>query len=127
MQQNNKSPTSAPERDSIVGAWRVDAEGAPFVPHVALFHADGTFLIHNPDAGKGDEERPQTIIGAFEEVTADRATGQYVSRLRVTLTLTMEGANAFSGPAEATYYRPDGTRENDQPYPATLTGTRILP
>ena len=39
----------------------------------------------------------------------------------------MQGANAFTGPAEATYNTPDGTKQNDLPYPATLSGTRILP
>src|SRR5678815_915298 len=36
---------------SIVGAWEVDAIGAPFVPHVMSFHSDGTMLIDNPEAG----------------------------------------------------------------------------
>jgi hypothetical protein len=45
----------------------------------------------------------------------------------VTFTLTMRGANVFTGPAEATYYTPDGMKQNVQPYPATLTGTRIQP
>ena len=85
------SQVFAQEGASIVGAWRVDAEGAPFVPHMALFHADGTLLIHNPDAGnpqtsdslgvgawKVDGEHPQTISGVFEEIMADRETHQCV-------------------------------------------------
>src|SRR5579871_1253383 len=135
-QQNRNGP--APPWDSIVGAWRVDAEGAPFVPHVALFHADGTCLLHNPDAGNPHtsdslgvgawrvvEERPNTIIGVFEEISADRDTHQCMNRLRVSFTLTLEGANAFRGPAEATYYAPDGTRLQDQTHQATLIGIRI--
>lgn len=138
-QQANNWLAQGPGNPSIVGAWRVDAKGAPFVPHVALFHADGTLLIHNPDAGnphtsdslgvgawKVDGEHPQTIIGVFEEITADRTSHQEVARLRVTFTLRIEGANAFTGPAEATYYTPDGSKQNDQPELATLRGTRIL-
>ncbi len=130
----------AQDISSIVGAWRVDAQGAPFVPHVALFFTDGTFLIDNPEAGDqhtsdslgaGAWERvpqhPDTIIGTFEEINADRASGHYASLLEVTFTLTMRGANVFTGPAEATYYTPDGMKQNVQPYPATLTGTRIQP
>jgi hypothetical protein len=126
--------------DAIVGAWLMDAHGAPFVPHVAIFHADGTFLIDNPEAGDPhtsdslgagawmrDPQHPNTISGQFQEINADRASAHYASRLVVAFTLTMTGANAFSGSAEATYYTPDGVKQNDQPYPAMLTGQRILP
>ena len=58
---------------------------------------------------------------------ADRETHQCVDRLRVTFTLTLDGANAFAGPAEATYYAPDGTKLQDQTHQATLIGIRILP
>jgi len=129
-----------PARAPIVGAWLLDAEGAPFVPHVAIFHADGTFLIDNPEAGDPhssdslgvgawmlDPHHVGVVLGTFEEINADRASGHYVSRLLVTFTLTMQGANAFTGPAEATYFAPDGTKQNAQPYPAILIGTRIQP
>ncbi|HLV97291.1 MAG TPA: hypothetical protein VKT82_01320 [Ktedonobacterales bacterium] len=135
-QQDRNIPAQG--QASIVGAWRVDAEGAPFVPHVALFHADGTCLLHNPDAGnphtsdslgvgawKVEGEHAQTIMGVFEEINADRDTHQCVSGLRVTFTLTLDGANAFRGPAEATYYAPDGSRLHDQTHQATLIGIRI--
>jgi len=132
------APTQA--RASIVGAWLVDANGAPFVQHVMLFHDDGTFLIDNPEAGdphtsdslgagawKFDAHHPNTIIGIFEEINAERTSGHYANRLVVTFTLTMQGTNAFRGPAQATYYSPQGVKQNDQPYPATLIGTRIQP
>jgi hypothetical protein len=128
------------ERPSIVGAWLVDANGAPFVPHVMLFSSDGTFIIDNPEYGDTrtsdslgvgawmvDAHHPNTIDGQFEEINADRASGHYASRLVVTFTLMMQGANAFTAPAGATYYAPDGSRQNAQPYPAMLTGTRIQP
>ena len=140
MVQQDRGQFSQPQEGaSIVGAWRVDAEGAPFVAHLALFHADGTLLIHNPDAGnprtsdslgvgvwKVDGEHPNTIRGVFEEIMADRDTHQCVQRLRVTFTLTLDGANAFRGPAEATSMprmEPASGPDNQ----ASLIGTRILP
>ena len=139
-QQDRGQRSRSRDGASIVGAWRVDAEGAPFVPHVALFHADGTLLIHNPDAGnpqtsdslgvgawKVAGEHPTTIRGVFEEIMADRETHQCAHRLRVTFLLTLDGANAFCGPAEATSYAPDGTKLQNRAHQATLIGIRILP
>ncbi|HLV99107.1 MAG TPA: hypothetical protein VKT82_10570 [Ktedonobacterales bacterium] len=125
---------------SIIGSWLVQAKGAPFAQHVMVFSSDHTFLIDNPEAGdthtsdslgagawKLDPQHADRVLGVFEEINADRSTGHYTSQLTVTFQLFMQGANAFSGPAEATYYNPDGTKQNDQPYPATLTGVRIQP
>lgn len=130
----------AQERYSIVGAWLVDAQHAPFVQHVMIFNTDGTVLIDNPEAGdphssdsvgagawERDPRHADAIVGQFQEINADRSTGQFVSRLVVTFSLTMQGGDAFSGPAGATYYNPDGTKQNNTPYPATLIGTRIDP
>jgi hypothetical protein len=127
-------------RAAIVGAWLVEIHGAPFVPHVAIFHADGTFLVHNPEAGdphssdslgvgawKLAREDSRVVAGQFQEINADRLTGQYASRLVVTCTLTMQGTDAFSGSAGATYYAPGGGKQNASPSPVTLTGTRIGP
>jgi hypothetical protein len=121
-------------QETIVGVWFVDAVGAPFEPHLFTFHADQTMLSSNPDAGD-----PQTsdsdgmgpwaasggnqIIGAFEEINADRDTHEFVSRLRVEYTITLDGST-FTGPASATYFNPDGTLQQG-PFPATLNGRRI--
>ncbi len=120
----------------IVGAWFVNAVGAPFQPHVMEFHADGTLEIDNPESGdphtsdsvgmgpwafSGDKK----VIGAFEEVNADRDTHQYVSRLRVEFTITLsDDGDTFTGPATANYFNPDGSPQQG-PFPATLNGTRI--
>lgn len=124
----------------IVGAWLIDIFGAPFVPHVAIFHADGTFLIHNPEAGdRGssdslgvgawelDQEYPTVIVGQFQEINADRFHGQYVSRLVVDLTLTMQGTDVVCGEATAAYFTPEGTPQSGAPLAVTLKGTRIRP
>lgn len=119
---------------AIVGVWFVDAVDAPFEPHLFTFHSDQTMLSSNPDAGD-----PQTsdsdgmgpwaahgdahIVGAFEEINADRDTHQFVSRLRVEYSVSIRG-DTFTGPATATYFEPDGSLLQG-PFPATLNGSRI--
>lgn len=120
-----------------VGVWTVSAVGAPFQPHIATFHPDGTMEIDNPEAGdthtsdsmgmgpwtEQQSSKGDVVTGKFVEINADRATAQYVSKLVVTYQVTVKG-NSFSGPAEATYYNPDGSVQAG-PYPATLNGTRV--
>lgn len=121
---------------NVVGAWFVNAVGAPFQPHVATFHSDQTMEIDNPEAGDThtsdsmgmgpwsvNPNNNNVISGKFVEVNADRTTNQYVSKLIVTYTITVTG-NTFTGPAQATYYNPDGTLQAG-PFPATLNGTKI--
>jgi hypothetical protein len=134
---NHSGKARAEDANSVVGVWFVNAVGAPFQPHLATFHADGTMLIDNPEAGdphtsdsvgmgpwqvdpNGDGN---TIEGKFEEINADRTTHAFVSTLIVTYTITVRG-DTFTGPAQATYYNPDGTLQAG-PFPATLNGTRI--
>jgi hypothetical protein len=118
----------------IVGVWFVNAVGAPFQPHLFTFHLDRTLMTCNPDAGDphtsdSDGMGPWaprdngTIIGAFEEINADRTTHQYVSLLRVEFSITLSG-DTFTGPATANYYNPDGSFQQG-PYPATLNGRRV--
>jgi len=134
-----KARAQAKDRNSPVGVWFVDAVGATFQPHIATFHSDGTMLIDNPESGdshtsdsagmgpwKIQEEQGNngdTVVGKFEEINADRTTNQFVSTLIVTFTITVTG-DTFTGPAQATYYNPDGTTQAG-PFPATLNGTRI--
>lgn len=134
---NHAPSAKADSSGSIVGAWQVDAVGAPFQPHVAAFHSDQTMEIDNPEAGDphtsdsvgyGPWAASQTgdnnsIRGKFVEINADRTTNQFVSKLVVTYTVRVTG-NSFTGPAEATYYNPDGSLQAG-PFPATLNGSRI--
>lgn len=119
---------------SIVGVWFVNAVGAPFQPHLFTFHADLTLITSNPDAGDPHTsdsdgmgpwvpQSPSVVVGAFEEINADRTTHLYVSRLRVEFQITLNG-HTFTGPATANYYNPDGTFQQG-PYPATLNGQRV--
>ncbi|MDE2590452.1 MAG: hypothetical protein KGL95_12415 [Patescibacteria group bacterium] len=123
--------------ENIVGAWTVNAVGAPFQPHVMEFHGDQTLEIDNPEAGDthtsdsvgmgpwsiGQDGNNNDITGKFVEINADRTTNQYVSKLVVTFTVTVSG-NSFTGPASATYYNPDGSLQAG-PFPATLNGTKV--
>ena len=131
-----KARAQAKDRNSPVGVWFVDAVGAPFQPHLATFHSDGTMLIDNPESGDSntsdsagmgpwqtDQKGSNIINGKFEEINADRTTHAFVSTLIVTYTITVNG-NTFTGPAQATYYNPDGTVQAG-PFPATLNGTLI--
>jgi hypothetical protein len=134
---NHSGKARAQDSNSVIGVWFVNAVGAPFQPHLATFHSDGTMMIDNPEAGdphtsdsvgmgpwqivqNGDGN---TIHGKFEEINANRTTNAFVSTLIVTYTITVNG-NTFTGPAQATYYNPDGTLQAG-PFPATLNGTRI--
>jgi hypothetical protein len=123
---------------SPVGVWFVNAVGASFQPHLATFHSDGTMLIDNPESGdlhtsdsagmgpwqtQHDDQGHTVIVGKFEEINADRTTHQFVSTLIVTFTLTVTG-DTFTGPAQTTYFNPDGTTQAG-PFSATLNGTRI--
>ena len=134
---NHPTKARAAHPLSVVGVWFVNADGAPFQPHLATFHTDGTMLIDNPEAGDSNtsdsagmgpwqidpNSSGNVIDGKFEEINADRTTNAFVSTLIVTFTITVTG-DTFTGPAQATYYNPDGTLQQG-PYPATLNGTRI--
>ncbi len=134
---NHSGKARAKAPNSVVGVWFVNAVGAPFQPHLATFHPDGTMLIDNPEAGDSHTSDSagmgpwridpngdgNTIDGKFEEINADRTTNAFVSTLIVTYTITVTG-DTFTGPAQATYYNPDGTLQAG-PFPATLNGTRI--
>ncbi len=119
---------------SVVGAWYVDAVGAPFAPHAAAFHPDSTMLMTNPDAAEATNSssagigawkpiRGCTVAVQFLEVNADRKTNTFSSTLVVTGQVTTDG-DAFTGPVQARYY--DGKdRLMAGPFPATLKGQRI--
>lgn len=133
------SPAEARDtRPAIVGAWYVDAIGAPFAPHVMAFTSDGVVLIANPDAaertnsssagmGAWSVDRAGRIVGQFLEVNADKTTNGFTTNLIVRFTLTVRG-DRLNGPAFATYYDPAGHPVDGlQDLPATLKGQRIGP
>ena len=134
LQKVNSVRVTSDAFHGIVGVWFVNAVGAPFEPHLFTFHADGTMLSANPDAGDSHtsdsdgmgpwaHKDDNTVTGAFEEINADRTTHKFVSRLRVEYKITLSD-DTFTGPATANYYNPDGSLQQG-PFPATLNGKRI--
>ena len=97
----------------VVGAWFVTFPDAPFKYHMVTFHADGTMQQANPDAGNANtsdsdgmgvwEIRSGKVVGKFVEVTADRATRQFVSRGEISFTFDVEGTR-LSGTATGRFY-----------------------
>jgi hypothetical protein len=86
----HKASVSNNNVSSIVGTWIVKTPEAPFPYHMFVFHADGTLVQSNPDAGDPNTSDSNgigvwvmdatAIKGKFVEVTADRSTRQFVSR-----------------------------------------------
>jgi hypothetical protein len=123
---------------NIVGAWEVDAEGAPYRPHLFVFHDDGTMLTTNPtnvqenpsaphggtndSVGMGvwevlNEGGQKYVVGTFEQLNAFADDHTPADKLSVTFKLSVDGDD-FAGPAFATQGEFGG--------PATLTGERIV-
>lgn len=119
----------------IVGTWVVQAPGAPFPLHMFVFHSDGTVLQSNPDAGDPHTSDSNamgvwvsdgdSIKGKLVEITADRATHQFVSRGEISFSLRLTG-NEFRGTAGANFYDTSG-RLLRGPAQTALEGRRVVP
>jgi hypothetical protein len=122
----------------IVGAWEVAAEGAPYVPHLFTFASDGTVFTTNPTNVQEDPSAPNGgtndsvgmgtwrvekidgknyVVGTFEQLNALADTHEPTDKLFVTFKISLEGDDAFGGPAMA--------KLGDLSAPANLDGTRI--
>ena len=103
----------------IVGAWHVDANGAPYVPHQFVFTSDGVVFTTNPtnvqDAGdnpttdsvgmgvwrRAKRDRDQ-VIGTFYQLNARQPGKTPAERLRVTFRVRLNReSDRFAGPAWA--------------------------
>lgn len=123
------------EPNTIVGTWFVKTPEAPFPYHLFVFHADGTMLQTNPEAGDRNTSDSNgvgvwvvdgpNIKGKFVEIMADRTTHQFVSRGEISFSLTVNG-NTLDGTASASFYDVDGRRLRE-PLSATMEGQRIVP
>jgi hypothetical protein len=117
----------------IVGAWVVEDAAAPFHYHMYVFNADGTMQQANPDAGDANTSDSDgkgvwvidgdRIKGKFVEVTADRATRQYVSRGEISYEIAV-GGNNFTGTAIARFYD-FNERLIQSPIHTSLAGKRV--
>jgi len=122
--------------NSVVGAWQVDAIGAPYVPHLFTYNADGTMNTTNPtnvqesasrphggtndSLGMGPWEpvngQPNTFIGTFYELNANADDHTPTDTLSVTYKIVVDGDH-FTGNALA--------KQGSFSGPATLNGTRL--
>jgi hypothetical protein len=120
----------------IVGAWYYDAVGAPFPAHTMVIDASLALVSSNPDRGEANNSASSgtgvcmaggggTWRCQFVEVNADPTTHQHTSNLIVVFTITMDGQNAFTAPAQVNLYAPDGTLIENLGT-ATLYGQRIM-
>lgn len=121
----------------VVGAWFVDAVGAPYVPHLFTFNSDGTMLTTNPTNVQENPAQPhggsndsvgmgtwkvessngqKYVVGTFKQLNANAGDHQPADTLSVTFKLTMNG-DQFDGPAQA--------KLGPFTAPATLSGSRI--
>src|SRR5438045_9700637 len=98
---------------SILGVWYVIAVDAPFQYHLFTFHADGTMVQANPDAGDpltSDSDgmgvwklTGKTVKGKFVEITANRKTNKFKSRGEISFVLEVTG-DTFLGTFSANFY-----------------------
>ncbi len=118
----------------IVGTWLVSDPNAPFPYHLYVFNGDGTLQQANPDAGdprtsdsdgkgmwRADGEQ---VVGKWVELSADRATHQFLGRLEITFRITVTG-DSLTASERVTVFDSAG---RSMPAPATpkpLKGTRI--
>lgn len=128
----------APVKDevpAIVGTWVVSIPDAPFPIHIFVFHRDGTVVQSNPEAGdpKTSDSNLMGVWvrdgdgfkGRLVEITADRATHDFVSRGDITFRVTVSG-NALKGSALAVFHDAYW-HEIGIPIQARLDGQRVLP
>lgn len=122
---------------ALVGAWEVQAQGAPYEPHLFIFHADRTMITTNPSnvqesstkprGGTNDSlgmgvwsctgAEPSEIVGTFFQLNAYADDHQPAARLAVTFRIKA-AKNTFSGQA--------AVKVGETPEPgATLIGDRI--
>lgn len=126
-------PAAPSNRDAVIGVWLVRQDGAPFPMHMYVFGADGTVQQANPDAGnprtsdsdgKGVwKRRGQTIVGKWVELSADRATHQYIGRGELSFTLGLKG-DRLTGSSVFRSFDADG-KQNGGPIEVPFDGTRI--
>ncbi|CAM5461116.1 hypothetical protein MAUB1S_07761 [Mycolicibacterium aubagnense] len=125
------------EGNTLVGAWEVQAQGAPYEPHLFIFHADGTMITTNPTNVQENPARPHggtndslgmgtwtcttgkmpEIIGTFYQLNANADDHKPTDKLSVTFKIKAT-QDAFTGVA--------AVRVGETAVPdATLIGKRI--
>lgn len=120
-----------------VGAWVVQVKGAPFEPHLFIFHSDGTMNTTNPTNVQEDAAKPHggtndslgmgvwtcgkngtsEIVGTFSQLNANADDHKPTDSLFVTFKIEVS-KDTFVGKA--------AVKVGDTPVPgATFEGKRI--
>ena len=120
---------------AIVGTWLVQMPAAPYPYHLFTFHADGTVIQSNPDAGD-PRHSDSNLMGAWTtvdghvtaklvETAADRTTHKFISRTELAMSIQVQ-TNSLHGTGTASVFdvtgNPDGA-----PHPFIFNGDRIMP
>jgi hypothetical protein len=120
---------------SLVGVWRVKAEGAPTPYHIFAFHADGTVQQSNPAAGNA-QTSDTSLMGVWkpsangfsihlEEFRQDYKTGNIT---RGTLDcMVFVKKRTFAGSCTFNVFGPEDSKLIEGPFAAKLKGWRVLP
>jgi hypothetical protein len=121
-------------KSSIVGAWDVQAVGAPYEPHLFTFNSDGTMLTTNPTNVQEDPSAPNggtndsvgmgpwepvghnEFVGTFYQLNANVNDHTPADTLSVTYRIKVTG-DTFTGDAIA--------KLGPFTAPAQLFGTRL--
>lgn len=125
------------DEQDLVGAWSVDAQGAPYAPHLFTFNEDGTMLTTNPTNVQEDSAAPHggsndsvgmgawkfkkthdkdTFIGTFYQLNANADDHTPTDSLSVSFKIKVNG-DSFDGTAMA--------KLGSLTAPATLHGDRL--
>jgi hypothetical protein len=102
------SSSASANSPNVVGAWQVDAIGAPYVPHLFTFAADGTMFTTNPTNVQEDPSAPhggtndsvgmgawrrdgRSIVGTFYQLNAFADNHQPTDSLEVRFKIQVNG------------------------------------
>jgi hypothetical protein len=120
---------------AIVGVWVVTMPEAPFPVHMIAFHADGTVVQSNPDAGHATSSDSSAMgvwvrdgdafRGKMVEITADRTTRKFARRGEISFNLKVNG-DVLNGKASAMFYDA-GDHPVQGPINVTMQGKRVAP
>lgn len=128
-----KTPKLFPWRHTIVGAWHVQAVGAPILHHGFTLHADGILCSFQADggfpqdsesdgAGEWQAVSRDQVKGAFIEFRYSRQTHEYLGSVRVEFEVMVHG-DTFTGQAHSRVYDAQGNLLVEAR--PTLSATRI--
>jgi hypothetical protein len=120
---------------AIVSTWFIEMPTAPYPYHLFTFHADGTVIQSNPDAGD-PRHSDSNLMGAWTaigdrftaklvETAADRTTHKFVGRTELAMSIQVQ-ANSLHGTGIASVFDATGKLDGT-PHTFTFQGDRILP